>query len=83
MRFYQLIYETNSLSYDDKDKQSNQYTEWFGSERDAVIRRAALFKTGTIVGLKRKQTIDPIDVPTDKAGLLKFLQSNIIIPVIV
>jgi hypothetical protein len=47
--------------------------EWFGSERDAVVRRLDLFNKGLLLGKKADHTIDPVDVPTAKADLLVWL----------
>lgn len=58
-------------------------TTWHGTEREAVQLRGTLFKAGQLAGLKRESKIYPVDVPTDKAGLLKFLQDNVTGPVII
>lgn len=49
-------------------------TEWFGSEREAVVRRLELFKAGKLLGKKKDHEIWPVDIDTSKFGLLAFLQ---------
>lgn len=76
MRFYQL--EANILTKDPQgDTASTVVPEWHGTERQAVVRRNELFKAGKLAGLKRENLVSAIDVPTDKAGLLTFLQRNV------
>ena len=76
MRFYQL--EANKLKTDPQgDPCSAVEPEWFGTERDAVVARNEAFKAGKLSGLKRESLITPVDVPTDKAGLLNSLQDNV------
>lgn len=82
MRFYQLEVKQNTAVSEDV-LIVETVTHWFGTERDAVIARNQMFKEGKLVGLKREQVIYPVDVPTDKAGLLKFLQDNVTNQVIV
>jgi hypothetical protein len=53
------------------------FIEWFGSEREAVVRRLHLFKGGGLSGKKGDQEIWAIDIPTDKRGLLAWLQENV------
>lgn len=79
MRFYQL---EAKRAYLNPDLTCNEpiitlEPEWFGTERAAIIRRNVLFQTKQLIGLKRENLISPIDVPTDKAGLLRFLQDNV------
>lgn len=82
MRFYQLEMRVN-VPVAESTSIVEVVTEWFGTERDAVVYRNAKFQSGQLVGLKREQKIEPIDVPTDKAGLLKFLKNNVTRAVIV
>lgn len=58
-------------------------TTWHGTEREAVQLRGTLFKANLLAGLKRESKIYPIDVPTDKAGLLAFLKANVQVPVVI
>lgn len=51
-------------------------SEWFGSERDAVVRRLKLFNDGMLEGKKGDHVIWPVDIPTDKQGLLAWLKEN-------
>jgi hypothetical protein len=50
--------------------------EWFGAERDAVVRRLELFKAGKLQGKKSDHEIWPVDVPTTKADLLVWLNKE-------
>ena len=77
MRFYQLEAKKSAPTPEDPAAVVT-FTQWFGTERDATITRNKLFQAGGLVGLKREQIIYPTDVPTDKAGLLKFLQQNVL-----
>lgn len=86
MKFYQLTYKRKpkpigfinetAICPDGQESGSSQ-AEWFGTERDAVRRRGELYKAGALVGMKREAKIDPVEVPTDKAGLLRFLMANV------
>lgn len=75
MRFYQFEYRLQEA-----DKVTGEVTisdtirEWFGSEREAVIRRMELFKAGRLAGKKKDNPIWPADVPTDKQSLLAWLR---------
>lgn len=75
MRFYQFEYRLQ-----DTDKVTGEVTisptirEWFGSEREAVVRRLELFKAGRLAGKKKDNEIWPVDVPTDKQSLLAWLR---------
>jgi len=73
MRFQKLTYICIARELD-TDPASR--TAWFGSESEAVSRRVELFKSGQLVGRKSDATIEAVDVPTDKAGLLVWLNSN-------
>lgn len=76
MRFYQL--EAIHKGTDPQgDPTPLTIPEWQATERAAVIRRNELFKAGKLYGLKRESLITPVDIPTDKPGLLKFLQDNV------
>jgi hypothetical protein len=72
MRFYQLTY---ALAAPGQVPVRGQ--EWFPSERDAVVRRLALFNSGKLVGKKSDHEIWPVDIPTDKVGLLRWLRENV------
>ena len=50
--------------------------EWFASEREAVVRRLELFKAGKLLGKKSDHEIWPVDIPTDKQGLLAWLRQE-------
>ena len=76
MRFYQLA--AKKLKLDPQgDNTECLETQWFGTERAAIIERNSMFKAGKLSGLKRTNEILLVDIPTDKAGLLKFLQDNV------
>jgi hypothetical protein len=82
MRFYQL--EARVLTKTDENSAiAEVVTTWFGTERDAIVARNEMFKAGKLTGLKRESEIQPIDVPTDKAGLFKFLTENVKQPAVV
>jgi len=48
--------------------------EWYGSEREAVVRRLELFKAGKLLGNKKDHEIWLVDIDTSKPGMLAFLQ---------
>jgi len=82
MRFYQLEAHVPDLNEAGEPVPSPQCI-WFGTERDAIVARNEMFKAGKLLGLKRASEIQPIDVPTDKAGLFKFLTANVHQPAVV
>lgn len=82
MRFYQLETKQKVKVPESEEQSTVVMPFWFGTERDAIVERNKLHQSGKTVGLKREQMIYPVDVPTDKAGLLKFLQNNVTKPVI-
>lgn len=77
MRFYQLEYLPKEgqlvANNNGADWVFTPVREWFGSERDAVVRRLDLFKAGKLAGKKSDHPIEAVDVPTDKANLLVWL----------
>lgn len=76
MRFYQLEFtlKVNNLLDDLLGAAApDTRREWFGSERDAVVRRLGLFNKGLLLGKKADHTIEAVDVPTVKADLLLWL----------
>ena len=75
MRFYQLT--KKAIVITDDGPVVERQVEWFSTERAAIIERNSLFQARKLDGLKRENAILLIDVPTDKAGLLKFLQDNV------
>ena len=75
MRFYQLEY----LPADGALVAGMEHTwtrEWFSSDREAVVRRLELFKAGQLRGKKNDAQIWPVDIATDKRGLLAFLREE-------
>ena len=50
--------------------------EWFGSEREPVIRRLDLFNRKLLLGPKKDHTIWMVEIPTDKKGLIKWLNGE-------
>lgn len=78
MRFYEFTYRLRIV-----DRITSEVTisgpirEWFGSERDAVVRRLELYKAAALPGRKKDHEIWPVDIPTDKKGLLRWLQENV------
>lgn len=71
MRFYQFEY-----THVDDSSDAPTHSEWFGSEREAVVRRLGLFKAGKLRGNKSSHHIWPVDIPTDKQGLLAWLKAE-------
>jgi hypothetical protein len=76
MRFYQFEYKLKVVDKISGVVDVVPKREWFGSEREAVIRRLELFKSGQLVGKKKDNEIWGIDIPTDKQGLLAWLRSE-------
>jgi len=76
MRFYKLTCLIKNTNPNDSQDTDRYISEWFESERLAVIRRLELYKTGQVVGKKSQQFIEAHDVPTNKAGLLEFIREN-------
>jgi hypothetical protein len=74
MRVYQLEYLP--AVEPGADLNFTRTREWFGSEREAVVRRLELFKSSKIHGKKKDAEIWPVDIPTDKLGLLAFLRKE-------
>lgn len=72
MRFYQFEF---TLKDDTPD--TPIHSEWFGSERVATMRRLELFKRGALRGKKSSHPIWPVDIPTDKQGMLAWLTSEL------
>lgn len=78
------IPDTQQVSTPDMDRYVAQFydlkyppiIEWFGSEREAVVRRIALFDSGVLKGKKLDHKIWAVDIPTDKRSLLAWLQEN-------
>ncbi len=67
MRLYSLSYP--NLGSENGDK----VVEWHPSEATAKKRRTELKKSR---GKDFEGAIDPVDVPTDKTGLMAFLNAN-------
>lgn len=78
MRVYQLTYLTQAdvLAAEIQGEQPKSVTEWFPSEREAVVRRLALANDGKLAGKKADHEIWPVDIPTDKTGLLAWLNKE-------
>lgn len=74
MRFYQFEYRLLEVDKISGEQTITPKREWYGSEREAVIRRLDLFKKGQLDGKKKDNPIWPIDVPTDKQSLLAWLR---------
>lgn len=81
MRLYQFDYRTTETDrVSGEVRVSNVIREWFPSEREAVVRRLALFKAGKLVGKKKDNPVWPVDIPTDKKGLLAWLRQECVHP---
>lgn len=80
MRFYQLEYISSAGTivphHEGADMVFPGVREWFASEREAVVRRLELYKAGKLRGKKNDAQIWPVDIPTDKRGLLAFLRAE-------
>jgi hypothetical protein len=76
MRFYQFEYRELITDKVSGVQVEVPHREWFGSEREAVIRRLELFKAGKLAGKKKDNEIWPVDVPTDKQSLLAWLRKE-------
>jgi hypothetical protein len=78
MRVYQLTFLTNAavLAAEMEGTEPKPAKEWFPSEREAVVRRLALANNGALAGKKADHEIWPVDIPTDKQGLLNWLNKE-------
>lgn len=78
VRVYQLIYLTHAavLEAEMQGDKPKPATEWFPSEREAVVRRIALVNGGKLVGKKTAHEIWPVDIPTNKQDLLSWLNKE-------
>lgn len=65
------LYKTQGLTKEDRGDVSSWITCWDGTQVDAASRRKE-FKTRELDKIK---TVD-VDVPTDKTGLLAWLNAN-------
>lgn len=77
MKFYRFKYrlkDTNKVT--GEVTISEPIVEWFGSEREAVVRRMELFKADRLAGKKKDNEIWLFEVPTDKLGLLAWLRKH-------
>jgi len=78
MRFYKVRLGVKHYNPEDSQDVCRFVTEWFGSERDAVIKRLELFKDGKLIGKKNYHHILSYDIATSKAGLLEFLREEVV-----
>lgn len=74
MRFYEFQYKQLVVDKITNVSVEIPKREWFGSERDAVVRRLWLFRNGYLPGKKADHEIWPVDIPTSKADLLAWLR---------
>lgn len=51
-------------------------SQYFGSEREAVVFRMGLIKSGKISSSRKDNPIVYIDVPVNKKGLIEWLNSS-------
>jgi len=70
MKIYRLDYRLAT------SPDSSHITEWFTSERAAVVRRLDLFNKGELAGKKRENNIWGVDIPTRKAELVAWLNKE-------
>ncbi len=73
MKIYRLDYRLASA---DPYDHSGMTTEWFTSERAAVVRRLELFSKGCLAGKKREHEIWGVEVPTRKTELVGWLNAE-------
>lgn len=73
MRIYRLDYRLNNPTYGMGHPLN---TEWFTSERAAVVRRLELFDKGQLLGKKKDAEIWPVEIPTRQAELVHWLNEN-------
>lgn len=81
MRIYRLDYKLVNSPAVDSNPAVNGYpnalhTEWFTSERTAVVRRLELYKGGKLLGKKKDAEVWGVEVPTKKAELVEWLNAN-------
>ena len=68
MRFYKIVAKNSA------DESLTDKTQWVVSKSDGVVARKALYDAGW----RRKEVEETeVDVPTDKAGLLAWLNENV------
>lgn len=72
MKLYRTNYIDDVLNEDKKDTTEMLMSHWSGTQADAALRRKNM-KTD---GMRQIETID-VDFPTDKAGLLNWLNNNV------
>lgn len=70
MKIYRLDYRLAT------SPDSSHITEWFTSERAAVVRRLELFSKGRLAGKKREHEIWGVEVPTRKTELVGWLNAE-------
>lgn len=73
MRIYRLDYRTKATT---DEGTHPMHTEWFTSERAAVVRRLELFDKGQLLGKKRDAEIWGEEIPTKKVELVEWLNAN-------
>ena len=77
MRFYKFCFTSKEVNKVTGEVTMSVGTEWFGSERDAVVRRMGMWKSGELAGKKSDHDIEIVEVPTRKEDLLIWLNENV------
>jgi hypothetical protein len=72
-----LLYKTTYQVQNEKDEPVKTLTIWNGSAKDAGTARKRIRQTYGFIPNSVQSA--KIDIPTDKAGLLKFLNSGLFI----
>lgn len=66
------LYKTIGLAEEDRGDSSQWIAQWQGTQADAAAARKD-FKARGLAKIETKE----VDVPTDKAGLLTWLNANV------
>lgn len=65
------LYKTSGYAEEDRGDASNWIAKWDGTQADAAKTRKAM-KTDGLTKIETKE----VDIPTDKAGLLTWLNAH-------
>lgn len=63
----------HKLTYTAKENPENEVHKWFGSEREAVVFRMGLIKSGKISTSRKDNPIGMHEVPVRKQELIAWL----------
>lgn len=60
------------------DDEPVKFSEYAGKQADAAAIKKSVFETHRDAGLKRSSIeVDEVEIPTDKAGLIAWINSNL------